>query len=119
KYGNIKLYFSSPNVSNPEVFLKLFDRNKPNSTFKTNESPVSQNLFFIDLLNKKVELIQKDNTINIENSNLFQIANSTTELIQYLGLGKNNLIYCNSKSKTIFEANEFSKTVSGIELSET
>ena len=48
KYGNIKLYFSSPNVSNPEVFLKLFDRNKPNSTFKTNESPVSQNLFFID-----------------------------------------------------------------------
>ncbi|MEP5601055.1 MAG: DEAD/DEAH box helicase [Algibacter sp.] len=119
KYGNIKLYFSSPNVSNPEVFLKLFDRNKPNTTFKTNESPVSQNLFFIDLLSKNVELIQKDNNVNIENSNLFQVANSTTELIQYLGLGKNNLIYCNSKSKTIFEANEFSKTVSGIELSET
>lgn len=119
KYGNIKLYFSSPNVSNPEVFLELFDRNKPNSTFKTNESPVSQNLFFIDLLSKNVELIQKDNNVNIENSNLFQVANSTTELIQYLGLGKNNLIYCNSKSKTIFEANEFSKTVRGIELSET
>jgi replicative superfamily II helicase len=119
KYGNIKLYFSSPNVSNPEVFLKLFDRNKPNSTFKTNESPVSQNLFFIDLLSKNVELIQKDNNINIENSNLFQVANSTTELIQYLGSGKNNLIYCNSKSKTIFEANQFSNTVSETELSPT
>lgn len=119
KYGNIKLYFSSPNVSNPEVFLKLFDRNKPNSTFKTNESPVSQNLFFIDLLSKNVELIQKDNNVNIENSNLFQVANSTTELIQYLGSGKNNLIYCNSKSKTIFEANEFSNTVSETELSPT
>jgi replicative superfamily II helicase len=119
KYGNIKLYFSSPNVSNPEVFLKLFDRNKPNSTFKTNESPVSQNLFFIDLLSKNVELIQKDNNINIDNSNLFEVANSTTELIQYLGSDKNNLIYCNSKSKTIFEANEFSNTVSETELSPT
>jgi len=53
KYGNIKLYFSSPNVSNPEVFLQLFDRNTENRTFKTNESPVSQNLFFIDLINHK------------------------------------------------------------------
>ncbi|EWH13317.1 DEAD/DEAH box helicase domain-containing protein [Cellulophaga geojensis KL-A] len=118
KYGNIKLYFSSPNVSNPEVFLKLFDRNKPNNTFKTNESPVSQNLFFIDLLSKNVELIQKDNNVNIENSNLFQVVNSTTTLIQHLGFDKNNLIYCNSKSKTIFEANEFSKIVGKFQLSE-
>ncbi|MEN8185494.1 MAG: DEAD/DEAH box helicase [Bacteroidota bacterium] len=119
RYGNIKLYFSSPNVSNPEVFLKLFDRNKPNSTFKTNESPVSQNLFFIDLLSQNIELIQGDNIVTIENSHLFQVANSTTTLIQHLGKNKNNLIYCNSKSKTIYEANEFSKTVTGIEVNET
>ncbi|WP_062054106.1 DEAD/DEAH box helicase [Aquimarina longa] len=119
KYGNIKLYFSSPNVSNPEVFLELFDRNKSNSTFKTNESPVSQNLFFIDLLSQNVELIQNDTNTNIENFELFQVANSTTELIKHLGLNKNNLIYCNSKSKTIYEANEFSKTVAEVDLSET
>ncbi len=48
KFGNIKLYFSSPNVSNPEIFLELFNRDKQNS-FKTIESPVSQNIFFVNL----------------------------------------------------------------------
>jgi len=118
KYGNIKLYFSSPNVSNPEVFLKLFDRVKVNSTFKTNESPVSQNLFYIDLLNHNIELIQGVNNIKIDSPNLFKEAKNTTELIQFLGQGKNNLIYCNSKSKTISEANDFSKTVSDVQLSQ-
>lgn len=112
KYGNIKLYFSSPNVSNPEVFLKLFSRNIDNRTFKTNESPVSQNMFFVDLLNKNIELIQGDDTIRIENNNLFKEAKSTTELIHYLGKEKKNLIYCNSKPKTIIEANAFANTLS-------
>ncbi|WP_167611952.1 DEAD/DEAH box helicase [Maribellus sediminis] len=119
KYGNIKLYFSSPNVSNPEVFLKLFDRNKKNRTFKTNESPVSQNLFFIDLINEEIELIQGNHNIKIESHKLFKKAKSTTELIHFLGKEKNNLIYCNSKSKTITDANDFSKTIEKIELSKT
>ena len=86
---------------------------------KQNESPVSQNLFFIDLLNQSIELIQRERIIPIEDSNLFQKANSTTTLIHHLGINKNNLIYCNSKSKTIYEANEFSKTVSKFEVNET
>ncbi len=119
KYGNIKLYFSSPNVSNPEVFLKLFDRNKKNRTFKTNESPVSQNLFFIDLINEEIELIQETQNVKIESRKLFKKAKTTTDLIQYLGNEKNNLIYCNSKNKTITEANDFSKTIEKIRLSKT
>ena len=87
-YGNIKLYFSSPNVSNPEIFLKLFNRNKKNRTFRTNESPVSQNLFYIDLLGRNIELIYGENIIKIENNNLFQKAKTTTELIQFLGEDK-------------------------------
>lgn len=51
KYPNIKLYFSSPNVSNPEVFLKMFRSTKCGNYFKTNETPVAQNLYFADLLN--------------------------------------------------------------------
>ncbi|NJO90773.1 MAG: DEAD/DEAH box helicase, partial [Chloroflexia bacterium] len=112
KYGNIKLYFSSPNVSNPEVFLKLFSRNIDNRTFKTNESPVSQNMFFVDIPNQSIDLIQGDNTIRIKNNNLFKKVKSTTELIQFLGNGKKNLIYCNSKPKTISEANAFANLIS-------
>jgi len=117
KYGNIKLYFASPNVSNPEIFLKLFNRNNVNSSFQTNESPVSQNLFFIDLLNNKIELIQGKNNTTIESDALFKKVNNTTDLIQHLGKGKNNLIYCNSKSRTIEEANNFSKTVVNSKMS--
>lgn len=119
KYGNLKLYFSSPNISNPEIFLELFDRKKENATYKTDESPVSQNLFFIDLVNKNAELIQKNENIPIENSELFSEVNSITEIINFLGKGKNNLIYCNSKIKTISEANSFSSSIPDIELSET
>lgn len=116
KYGNIKLYFSSPNVSNPEVFLELFNRNNKN-TFKTIESPVSQNLFFINLIDKRVELIQGKNKIEVESETLFRTNKCTTDLISYLGQNKNNLIYCNSKSKTISEAVLFTESKSRDNLS--
>ena len=119
KYGNIKLYFSSPNVSNPEIFLKLFDRYSDNNTFKTDESPVSQNLFFIDLLNENVELIQGKKNITIKNIELFQNAKTITELIKFLGREKTNLIYCNSKLNTISEANAFSKSIDNTQISKT
>ena len=66
KFGNIKLYFSSPNVSNPEIFLELFNRNKLNS-FKTNESPVSQNIYFINLENLEVETYYDNNSVPLDN----------------------------------------------------
>ena len=48
KYPTAKIYFSSPNISNPEIFLKLFRKTEQNS-FKTEETTVAQNLFFADL----------------------------------------------------------------------
>ena len=109
KYGNIKLYFSSPNVSNPEVFLKLFNRNTPDSSYQTDESPVSQNLFFLDLINQKVSLWQDQDQINIPINGFLSSIESTEDLIYKIGRGKNNLVYCNSKAKTIQRAQEFAK----------
>ena len=45
KYPDIKLYFASPNVSNPEILLSMFRNGKAENTFKTQETPVAQNLF--------------------------------------------------------------------------
>ena len=108
KFGrNLKLYFSSPNVSNPEVFLDLFNRNTGQNTFRTEESPVTQNIYFIDLLAKRIETIQKEASQNrllpfddrLENVNA---------VITLLGKGQNNLVYNNSKQKTINVAKFFS-----------
>lgn len=108
KYGrNVKLYFSSPNVSNPEVFLNLFHKESSKNWFKTDESPVTQNLYFIDLLGKTVELIYQDTFQVITPLEL----NSVTHAIKHLGQGANNLIYNNSKPKTINGAVDFAKSV--------
>lgn len=107
KYGNIKLYFSSPNVSNPEIFLKLFGRETLNNFYKTDESPVSQNLYFIDLTNQNFELHSNGNIINLNDKVDFSKVQDEIDLIDFIGINKNNLIYCNSKRKTIEKANEF------------
>lgn len=114
KYGNIKLYFASPNVSNPEIFLKLFNRNSNGNSYKTSESPVSQNLFFIDLLNNKIDYIAGNDNVEMESEEFFSTNNSIDDLIKNIGREKNNLIYCNSKNRTINYAFNFSKSLNKI-----
>ncbi len=114
KYGNIKLYFASPNVSNPEIFLKLFNRNSDGNSYKTNESPVSQNLFFVDLLNNKIDYVAGNDNVEMESEDFFSINNSIDDLIKNIGREKNNLIYCNSKNRTINYAFNFSKSLTKI-----
>jgi replicative superfamily II helicase len=107
---NLKLYFSSPNVSNPEVFLDLYNRYTGENTFKTEESPVTQNIYFIDLLEKRVESIQRNVTQNriIPFDGRF---NSINDVVTILGKGQNNLIYNNSKQKTINVAKTFADSI--------
>jgi replicative superfamily II helicase len=114
KYGNIKLYFASPNVSNPEIFLKLFNRNSNGNSYKTSESPVSQNLFFVDLLNNKIDYIAGNDNVEMESEEFFSTNNSIDDLIKNIGREKNNLIYCNSKNRTINYAFNFSKSLTKI-----
>lgn len=111
KYGNIKLYFSSPNVSNPEVFLKLFDRNIENKFYNTDESPVSQNLYFIDLINKNYELHTKEKVINLNPGIDLDNISTELDLIQFIGKDQNNLVYCNYKSKSVEKATEYASLV--------
>lgn len=114
KYGNIKLYFSSPNVSNPEIFLKLFNRDFKNS-FRTDESPVSQNIYYVNLINQEVEahtnnsIIKLDNILNPNND--YNLIN----FIKFIGTGKNNLVYCYSKRNVLEKATELSKSLKKID----
>ncbi|RWU08191.1 DEAD/DEAH box helicase [Pedobacter chitinilyticus] len=109
KFGrNLKLYFSSPNVSNPEIFLSLFNRNA-NNFFKTTESPVTQKIYFVDLIEKSIEKISKDKIVNKQlpfDDRLVDI----NSIISLLGRDQNNLIYNNSKTKTINTSKSFADT---------
>ncbi|WP_342647397.1 DEAD/DEAH box helicase [Mucilaginibacter sp. CSA2-8R] len=110
KFGrNLKLYFSSPNVSNPEIFLKLFNRSVEDKVFKTDESPVTQNIYFLDLIDKRIEAIQK-NSIQNRLIPFDKRLTGINEVITLLGKNQNNLIYNNSKQKTINVAKTFADT---------
>lgn len=104
-YPQINLYFASPNVSNPEVFLNLFKK-EINNSFHTIESPVSQNLFLVNLLDRTLTQYIDGKPDKSKPKILNQI-NETNDIIKYLGRGANNIIYCNSKTLTIKKALEF------------
>ena len=62
KFKGIKVLFSSPLISNPEIFKNTFNKNI--DSYKSDESPVSQNLFYVDLQDKTVEKIDFFNKLD-------------------------------------------------------
>lgn len=99
---NLNLYFSSPNVSNPEVFLKLFKKDEK-QFFRTIETPVSQNLFFVDLIKKKVTHYL-DNGSYLFEPKIVTKSETIYDLLSVIGDEESNIVYCNSRFETIDNA---------------
>ncbi|WP_128103142.1 DEAD/DEAH box helicase [Paenibacillus sp. DCT19] len=105
KYKELKIYFASPNVSNPEAFLELFQKSS-RKTFSTIESPVTQNLFFVDLLLGRVSYYNDGTKYNFEDISVEKYSTSN-EIIYCIGKSTSNVIYCNSVENTINKAKAF------------
>lgn len=99
---NLNLYFSSPNVSNPEVFLTLFKKDEK-MFFRTIETPVSQNLFFIDLVEKKVTHYL-DNGNYLFEPNIVTKAETIYDLLSVIGGEDSNIVYCSSRFDAVDKA---------------
>ena len=102
QYPNLNLYFSSPNVANPEVFLKLFKKDEK-MFFRTIETPVSQNLFFVDLTTKKVTHYLDNGTYLFEPKVITQ-SSSIYDIISSMGGDDSNIVYCSSKADAVDKA---------------
>lgn len=103
---SIKLFFASPNVENPEIFLQLFEKSQ-DEKIVIKSSPVAQNRYFLDLIENKCLMfsdLNKDYKLDINFSN-----NDFFYWLKKLGNNDKNIIYCNSKKDTISYALEFSK----------
>lgn len=107
---NLNLYFSSPNVSNPEVFLKLFKKDEK-QFFRTIETPVSQNLFFVDMVEKKVTHYLDNGNYEFE-PKIVTKAETIFDLLLVIGDEESNIVYCSSrfdavdKAARLFEHNQ-------------
>lgn len=103
---SVKLYFASPNIQNPEAFLKLFEKSTAES-IAIKASPVSQNRYFLNLVDKKGLMfsdVGDDYGIPIDFSN-----NDKYFWLDKLGENHQNIVYCHSKANTRNYALEFSK----------
>lgn len=104
KNPNLNLYFSSPNVSNPEVFLRLFKKDEK-MFYKTTETPVSQNLFFVDLVDKKVTHYF-DNEGHLFEPKIVTNATSIYDILSAIGVGESNIVYCSSRFDAVDKASK-------------
>lgn len=107
-YKNVKVVFSSPNISNPEVFLELFGKDSKHTT-KVSESPVAQNLYLVDFKFNEITLFNSDDRYKID-TDVFNTSRQANEFIYRVGSKqKSNMIYCSSREKSINSALNFCK----------
>lgn len=105
---SIKLYFASPNIPNPEVFLRLFEKSTEESK-SVKSSPVSQNRYFLDLIDKRCLMFS-----DIKGEQNIDISFNDDDFyawIKRLSKRDASIIYCNTKVDTVEYALEFSRTL--------
>lgn len=109
---SVKLYFSSPNIPNTDIFLELFEKSQEEKTV-INESPVNQNKFYIDLfenkfyaINHQNDFISIDSTIDFKDKTIEEKLN---HVIKIIGNSNKNIIYCNSINDTVKTAINFAQ----------
>lgn len=107
KYPTTKLYFSSPNITNPEILLSLFQKTEQNS-FKSDETTVTQNIFFVDLETKELAFYDNDDFIPV--AHVPEKASTINGFLSVYGKDS-NLVYCNTVAHTIEYAINYAETI--------
>ncbi|UAN64757.1 DEAD/DEAH box helicase [Serratia sp. JSRIV006] len=103
-----KLFFSSPNLSNPDIFNTLFNRKKSIS-YRSTEGATAQNLYFIDLLIKEFFYVNTQKFKLECIKNIPDNYNNANDLIYKLNYGKSKIIYCGGIDNTLERTREFIK----------
>jgi hypothetical protein len=105
-----KVIFASPNIPNPEVYLKLIPgaEAEAEQRLATTFAPVSQIKYLIDFPSKEIQLF------NTYSGTLTPVANIHKEptfcqLIWRIGKNTQNIIYCSGTDKAVGFAREFAE----------
>ncbi len=102
------MIFASPNIPNPEIYLKLIPDAAAEADQKltTTFAPVSQLKYFIDFPNQEILLY---NAYSDTFTNVANIKESTTffRVLSRIGSESQNIVYCNSTFKAVELAREF------------
>lgn len=107
---DVRLFFSSPFTSNPEILLENIGKSKSTETINTEFVAVNQNLLFVSQVKNKpkeweIELILKEDVIEIGTITLQDRPTNEAKKIALLtkaiaGENKGNLIYSNGAAES-------------------
>lgn len=104
--------FASPNIPNPEIYLKLIPGIQENQVRKlaSKFTPVSQFKFFMDLPNRQV-CIHNGFAKTLEK--IYRISTDVTlsKIIYRVGKNKQNVIYCSSRQRVVDYAMMYAQTL--------
>lgn len=103
-----KIFFASPNIPNPQVFLNIVSDSNNENFIKSEYSPVSQVKYLLDYSNnthyifndKSSQFIQIQNTISFEELLKKQFYNNSS-----------TIVYLNSKDKAMEMAKQFASQI--------
>ncbi|MFK4841244.1 DEAD/DEAH box helicase [Lactococcus petauri] len=104
------IIFASPNIPNPEVYLKLIPNAESEGFHQlaTSYSPVSQLKYFIDLVDFELSIYNKmSNSLN----RISQIDKrfNLTKMVKHIGNDSQNIVYSNAKEKAVDYAIQYAK----------
>lgn len=108
-----KLIFASPNIPNPDIFLKIFEKD-PLGALAITDQTVAQHRYFVDISKKEFYFFSELGSK--EKINATQTSWNSNDLIKDLGDGVNNIIYCNAVSETVGRAKDFAATLEDVTL---
>lgn len=113
-----KLFFSSPNIQNVDIFLRLFNKTATESQ-SSFESPVCQARVFIDMIDRKIRCFSDTDTV-VEGT--YTLPTNLPELIETISrnvdsVSPKSLIYCNTIEDTIDLAEKMANHLKGKKLS--
>lgn len=104
KQKSVKLFFASPCVPNPDIFLSLVG-NSAEEVSRVQDLSVTQNVFFLDFVKGKAW--QYFDFISKDESNCAELPlpwSGIAEVIDYFSNNGQSLVYCNSVGTTLLEA---------------
>lgn len=103
--GDAHIVFASPNIPNPEIYLRLGAASSATSestplAIRCQYSPVSQQQYLVDLQTGSAEAFDEYSQEFISICNIGQ-RQTLNDLIDRVGKNKLNLVYCNSRRDTV------------------
>lgn len=107
-----QIYFSSPNIPNPEIYKDLIPSHQLEKT-RTQYAPVSQFKFLFDSDSHLIK-VYNEYTKKFTQIDSYPSDYSLTDLINQVSGEKQTIVYCSSLADAVTEARTYSDSISSI-----